>query len=81
MRLQSAYDLFLFIALFIVSHPSIVTLRSPQQKPFFEIGVENARNVEYSEAIDAFKHAIKLNPDYAEAYFNLGHSILQPAQI
>lgn len=47
--------------------------QKPTAETFFDIGVQNSKNTEYSEAIDAFKHAIKLKPDYAEAYYNLGH--------
>jgi tetratricopeptide (TPR) repeat protein len=39
---------------------------------FFLIGVQNSQKMEYSEAIDAFQHAIKLNPKHTEAYYNLG---------
>jgi tetratricopeptide (TPR) repeat protein len=46
--------------------------QKPTAKTFFDIGLKNSENAEYSEAIDAFKHAINLKPDYAEAYYYLG---------
>jgi tetratricopeptide (TPR) repeat protein len=48
--------------------------QKPSARTFFNLGVMNSEKAEYSEAIDYFQHAIKLKPDYAEAYLNLGHS-------
>ena len=41
---------------------------------FFLIGVQNSQKMEYSEAIDAFQHAIKLNPKHTEAHYSLGNA-------
>lgn len=35
---------------------------------FYDLGVEHAKNGEYEEAIAAFTRAIRINPDYIEAY-------------
>ncbi len=47
--------------------------QQPTAETFFAIGMQNSENTEYAEAIDAFKHAIKLKPDYAKAHYNLGN--------
>jgi tetratricopeptide (TPR) repeat protein len=59
------------VAVFFLS--PYIYAQKPTAKTFFEIGVKKSENAEYSEALDAFKQAIKLKPDYAEAYYNLGH--------
>ena len=41
---------------------------------FFLIGVQNSQKMEYSEAIDAFQHAIKLDPEHTEAHYHLGNA-------
>lgn len=64
----------LFAALSVTLFFTNAYPQKPSAKTFFDIGVENSDKMEYSEAIDAFQHAIKLKPDYAEAYYNLGHA-------
>ncbi|MEN8263390.1 MAG: tetratricopeptide repeat protein [Nitrospirota bacterium] len=46
----------------------------PTAKTFIRIGLINYENAEYSEAIDEFKQAIKLKPNYAEAHFHLANA-------
>jgi tetratricopeptide (TPR) repeat protein len=48
--------------------------QKPTAETFYEIGLQNLENSEYSEASDAFEHAIKLKPKYAEAHFQLGNT-------
>ena len=38
----------------------------------FEVGTEYERRGEYSQAIEAFEHTLKLSPRSAETHFNLG---------
>lgn len=42
-------------------------------------GIDYYKNGQYDEAIDAFRTAIKLDPDYIDAYYNLG-SVLEYLQ-
>jgi tetratricopeptide (TPR) repeat protein len=63
-----------FVLLFILLVPFNTSAQKPTAKTFFDIGVENSNKMEYSEAIDSFRHAVKLKPDYAEAYLHLGHA-------
>jgi len=51
-----------------------VYAQQPTAKTFLEIGIQNSENAEYSEAIDEFKHAIQLKPDYDEAYYQMGQA-------
>ena len=37
------------------------------------MGIEYAKIVEDEKAIEAFKQAIRIKPDYAEAHYWLGH--------
>src|SRR2546426_882152 len=39
---------------------------------YFGLGLKHLKANQYMEAIEAYKHATTLKPDYAEAYFNLG---------
>jgi len=41
---------------------------------YYNIGVDYAEAGRWQEAIDAFKQAITLKPDYVEAYNNLGNA-------
>jgi len=38
------------------------------------VGVSNAGLMQFDAAIDFYKRALKIKPNYAEAYFNLGHA-------
>lgn len=44
---------------------------------YFNSGVENSKKGEVILAIEDFTHAIKLKPDYAEAYYKRGGSWLR----
>jgi tetratricopeptide (TPR) repeat protein len=46
----------------------------PTAKTFVQIGLQNYENAEYSEAIDEFKQAIKLKPNYAAAHYHMGNA-------
>lgn len=72
-RLGPVYRTAIFAALSIVLLSFNLYAQKPTAKTFYDIGMENSKNAEYSEAIDAFEHAIKLKPDYAEAHFGLGN--------
>ena len=41
-------------------------------KDFFELGVSLSKKNKFEDAINAFKQALNLKPDYFEAYFNIG---------
>jgi len=70
---SSIYKILLLAALLVILLSFNLDAQKPTAKTFFDLGIQHSRNAEYSEALDAFKHAIKLKPDYAEAYYNLGH--------
>ena len=36
------------------------------------VGISNAGLMQFEDAINSYKKAIKINPDYAEAYYNMG---------
>ena len=36
-------------------------------------GVSNAGLMQFDAAIDSYKQALKIKPDYAEAYYNMGN--------
>jgi tetratricopeptide (TPR) repeat protein len=70
---NNRYRSLLILAGLILLTSSLVQAQKPTAKTFLDIGMRNSENSEFSEAIDAFRHAIKLKPDYAEAYFRLGN--------
>ena len=43
-----------------------------KEKEWFEKGDKALVAKKYDEAIDCYKKAIEINPDYAKAHFNLG---------
>lgn len=51
-----------------------VRAQKPTARTFLEIGLQNSAKAEYSEAVDEFKQAIKLKPNYAEAHYHLGNA-------
>jgi tetratricopeptide (TPR) repeat protein len=68
------YRIVLLIAFSVILISLHTHAQEPTAKTFFDIGMQNNENAEYSEAIDAFKRAIELKSDYANAYYNLGHA-------
>ncbi|MFO0754615.1 MAG: tetratricopeptide repeat protein, partial [Thermodesulfovibrionales bacterium] len=46
-------------------------------KAHYSLGVAYGKLRKYSEAIEAFKRAISIDPDYAEAHNNLGVTYLK----
>ena len=54
-------------------HPNAKAYYSPQVSNYYELrGLAYARLNEFKQAIDDFDNAIKLNPDFTEAYYNRG---------
>jgi tetratricopeptide (TPR) repeat protein len=74
MRYTTVHRILLAVFLTIALLPLTSYAQKPTAKTFLEIGIINNQNAEYSEAIDAFKRAIELNPDYAAAYYHLGRA-------
>ena len=66
------YIFFIILSVALLSFN--VHAQQPTAKTFNDIGLQNLENTEYSEAVDAFKHAVSLKPDYAEAHYNLGNA-------
>jgi tetratricopeptide (TPR) repeat protein len=43
---------------------------------YYNMGIVYNTLKEYQKAIDAYKEAIKIKPDYHEAYYNMGEAAL-----
>jgi tetratricopeptide (TPR) repeat protein len=74
MRNTLIYKIFLAVILSAALLPVTAYVQKPTAKTFLDIGIINNQNAEYSEAIDEFKRAIELKPDYGLAYYHLGHA-------
>jgi tetratricopeptide (TPR) repeat protein len=67
-----------FILLVTTVSPALAQLREIQQQEpndataYFYMGVEHFKASRYKEAVEAYKRAISLKPDLAEAHNNLG---------
>ena len=66
----------IFLCLILVSTVFSLSIYAgkPTARTFVQIGLTNYENAEYSEAIDEFKQAIKLKPNYAAAHYYLGNA-------
>ena len=54
----------------------------PKAITLFNIqGASNAALQRYDEAIDSYKQAIKIKPDYAEAYYNMGIALQDKGEL
>lgn len=51
-----------------------------EAKKSYKLGVKHGLAKEYREAADAFMVAIRLQPDYADAYYGLGHAYFDMGQ-
>jgi tetratricopeptide (TPR) repeat protein len=45
-----------------------------EAKRLYKLGVQYGNAGRYREAAESFEQAVKLNPEYAEAYLSLGHA-------
>ena len=54
------------------SHTGIYSTHSSNAETYYRQGVENLKKERYKEAIEDFTQAIRLNPNYTEAYENRG---------
>ncbi len=43
-----------------------------EAKKHFELGLSYVKSGKHLEAVNAFKQAIRIEPDYADAHYNLG---------
>ena len=46
--------------------------KSESPETYYNIGIMHTKNNKLDDAINAYKKAISLKPDYVEAYFNIG---------
>ncbi|HEX8161267.1 MAG TPA: tetratricopeptide repeat protein [Pyrinomonadaceae bacterium] len=53
-------------------HRLIDDLPAPLSKPYYNLGLSHVALDQRAEAAEAFKKAIEINADYAEAHYNLG---------
>lgn len=74
MRYRTVHRILLAVFLSIALLPLTSYAQKPTAKTFLEIGITNSQNSEFSEAIDEFKRAIELKPDYADAHYHLGRA-------
>ncbi len=74
MNLRTSKIAYVSIVLLFAAFTVNATAQKPTAKTFLDIGIVNSDNAEYSEAIDEFKHAITLKPNYAEAHYHLGNA-------
>jgi len=50
------------------------TLSSGNPDELVRLGIDNQKRKEHKEAIEAYKQVIRMDPDYADAYYNLGYA-------
>lgn len=50
----------------------IASLPTPLSKPYYNLGLSQAALGQKKQAYDAFRKAVELKPDFAEAHYNLG---------
>lgn len=48
-----------------------------EARTFYNQGIAFTKSRRYSEAADAFRHAVALNPDFAEAHHELGYALFR----
>ena len=81
LKVTFAFLVFTFLAFII---PSVVIADSEKSSRkeikdaeyYYNLGVDCANSDKYQEAIDAFKQAIRIKPDYALAHYRLGCTYL-----
>jgi len=74
MLYKTIYRIFLSAFFSVALLPLTAYAQQPTARTFLELGITNNINSEFSEAIDEFKRAIELKPDYAEAYYHMGQA-------
>lgn len=70
--------LILFFTFIIIACPNAMAASTAAMLQYNQ-GIDYYKNGQYDEAINAFRFAIKLDPDYIDAYYNLG-SVLEYMQ-
>jgi tetratricopeptide (TPR) repeat protein len=68
---KGLFLLFVFILSIGMSYSSVYA-KAKTAKDYFTAGVALNNSEKYKDAITNFDKAIKLNPKYAEAYYNKG---------
>ena len=59
-----------------LSESSQMLERFPNSIVLYNIaGASNAGLMQFDDAIDSYKQALKIKPDYAEAYYNMGNAL------
>ena len=51
-------------------------VKNDEAAKYFNLGITYWKLGKYQEAVGAFKHAIRIKPDFAWAHFNLGQAYL-----
>ncbi len=55
--------------------PAWQVMQQPTSETYFHSGLESQRAGRYEQSVEAYRHAIELRHDFAEAHFNLGTAL------
>src|SRR5215213_3243643 len=68
-------SLMLFAVIALQATPTMAVFQTAGDwQDYFQQGISNAESGRYKEATESYRQAIRLRPDFAEAFSNLGYA-------